>query len=435
MYMVFIFCAFSFGGIYQDTPDQLVSTFFYLSAGLLLSIRLHQSRVIDHVLLGLATGVGYYAKTVFFPLGLCFCAVSLFLASKERRWIALSTPLIFLMIVFPLVCQLSFKFHHPTIGEIGKITYAECYTFRYPLFYAQGKELKHPVRRLNASPDIFEFSQPIGGTLPIWYERFYWMEGCNLIPNFMDIFKCSIFNTAAYLLAFGGALLLSYVVCLISLKSNPITYNSVWQYFCIYIPAVFCFVLYFFSMNLCILWESRYYAAATVMLISAYLCSIRLPNSDKRRHTMKLMLLALVMPLVLHQCWQTINDFVVFDRCDSPIDWWIAKDLHDCGIKPNDHVAEIITDPLVSKIWYGPIPVFLVITPYWAHLAELRIVADIPTNHQFWKLTANIQTMILQKLRPYGVKAVILAGGVHPQTSDKHWRKLSRSGYYSYFFD
>jgi hypothetical protein len=136
--------------------------------------------------LGLALACCYYAKTALFVLACVFLALLAAGAGVKpinRQKLAVTTA-VFLVISAPLVIAVSRKTNHVTIGEAGPLNY---------LWYAnlnlsadevwEGRPmLKHGPHVFTDSPMTTEFSGPVPGTYPIWYDPAYWWQGAK--PRF-----------------------------------------------------------------------------------------------------------------------------------------------------------------------------------------------------------------------------------------------------------
>ena len=84
-YSVFAWATFFLAGSVRKTmPDLCVAGFVYLDAGILLRILSRQRTAIWFVCLGVTLGLGYYAKTVLFPIGLLFMVVAVVAAGSLR---------------------------------------------------------------------------------------------------------------------------------------------------------------------------------------------------------------------------------------------------------------------------------------------------------------------------------------------------------------
>jgi hypothetical protein len=111
------------------------------------------------------------------------------------------------------------------------------------------------------------------------------------------------------------------------------------------------------------------------------------------------------------------------DRRDPDRQYWALKDqevaaeLHKAGIGGGDKVAFI-----GDSIW-----------AYWAHLAGIRIGAEIPEEEvdRFYQANSATRESVMRAFTASGVKAVV-ADRFPPDLENGRWRQLGNSGYYLY---
>lgn len=106
------------------------------------------------------------------------------------------------------------------------------------------------------------------------------------------------------------------------------------------------------------------------------------------------------------------------------VDWKIAAGLADLGIRPGDAVAHLGSAD----------------TLYWARLANVRIVAEIPGNvgeTDFWSQTAQGRADALRAIERTGAKAVV-AGWRRKKPASamtEGWQRITDRDVYVYLFD
>jgi hypothetical protein len=77
-YPLFIWSSLFLLFLALESPDMLVASFVYLACALLLRMRRQASNWVPFVLLGIALGFGYLAKSVMLPMSIVFLVISLF---------------------------------------------------------------------------------------------------------------------------------------------------------------------------------------------------------------------------------------------------------------------------------------------------------------------------------------------------------------------
>ena len=342
-------CALAYNGVYQDTPDLLVSTFVYLALASALAFKLKPS-IKAAFALGAACAVGFWAKAIFTPI--CACLMILLLFYARRKWIAIIPLAMLLLGASPLVIGYYQKFHSLQASEANRMSYVEVLSLKYKDHWAQGKELLHPARKIQEKPLVFEFAEPIAGTYPIWYERLYWLQGYKYAfePAY-SIFFGSI-NLYYYLTRFLAGIIAGYLVLRWGLKERPYTAASLKDNAILFVPALLILGCYISSTSLSRCWEERYYGTAVLLLLSACLCSLRIPHQISRKRMLCSVVLFL-SPLLFRLGEQLITDSFMFS-CSKTPDWQVATALRQVGLRPGDRVAQLGFQPGYEFIKCGP---------------------------------------------------------------------------------
>ena len=96
--------------------------------------------------------------------------------------------------------------------------------------------------------------------------------------------------------------------------------------------------------------------------------------------------------------------------------WQVAQGLKSEGILANDRVASIGDG----------------MNCYWAHLAGVRIVAEIPLGggSQFWAGSQSLQAGALQAFAAAGATAVV--SNEQPPMGLNGWHEIGGTGYYAF---
>src|SRR4029077_16159885 len=100
------------------------------------------------------------------------------------------------------------------------------------------------------------------------------------------------------------------------------------------------------------------------------------------------------------------------------VQWEVAQALLKIGLAPGNQVAF-----LGHKV-----------ADYWAHLAGLRVTADIPLEamQSYWLATPEKRDQIASQLRARDIKALVTEG---TPLVPANWRKIGDTGYYMQVLD
>jgi hypothetical protein len=180
--------------------------------------------------------------------------------------------------------------------------------------------------------------------------------------------------------------------------------------------------------------EPRYLAGWLIMLFSGCICASLLPNDAGIRREVERMAVALLIiagaSLISQASKEALRPDYAAGR--TPNHALIADFLLHRGLHPGDRVA---------VIGYGT-------EAYWAHLARLRVIAEIPphiTAHQthpafdFWESGHEQQQKALTIIEQTGAKAVIAGSQISPLGSvpslvPPPWKKIDGTDFCAYFF-
>ena len=124
-YPIFWWTALEGETLYLVSPDLAVMACFCLTAGMLLSLR-QGGPLWKFSLLGLILGIGYWTKTILFPLGFVTLAAGYLWKRSTSGWGRSMTVagLVFVCSSAPLILLLSHQKGRFTYGDSGKMNYA-----------------------------------------------------------------------------------------------------------------------------------------------------------------------------------------------------------------------------------------------------------------------------------------------------------------------
>jgi hypothetical protein len=421
-YLLFLQAGLVWISVGNVTPDQCVAGLMYLLAGLLLRIHGGNTGWRWYALLGILLGTGYLMKAILLPLGLVSLAAIPFLNVREglRGCLARTAvaAVLFALVASPLVIALSLSKGRLTSGDTGKIAYAVMVDrlSRRGQWQGEGNfgTPKHPVPQVWSNPIVYQFATPVGGTYPPWYDGSYWLDGVKThldIDGQLDVLKTSVaayFRMATQQWAF---IVVSIILFIGGCRGQSFfrQLGSTW----------FCWIaagagLFLYSL---VLVETRYVASFLVIAGLSCLGGIRLlPEARTRRALIALSLAFAAYSLYGLAARATSNLYssILRPRHEQ---WDVAQALVQHGLRPGDGVATILDHGRGD---------------YWARLAQVKIVEEIPT-YEKWKLSTlslESRAQLIRILQNPGAKAIITMSPGPPSGTGVRWERLGDTEYF-----
>jgi len=446
----FAFCTFLLftlqdGGLRAVNPDLCMAAVVFLVAGITCRLSLPGSGRKHYAAFGFVLGLGYYVKAPMFPLGLILLGGLLLYppshrVSRQRLLLSLS---VFLLTAAPLVTLLSVRAGHLSLGEAGKLNYAwhvnglQLYAgwtgsdraqtlplSPYGLVpYAASKSgsphlygsPEHPPRRLMETPLILEFSSPINGTFPLWYDPSYWYAGAKARFNLRQqiaalkvtllVYKENLFNSSK-----TGFLVGAIILCILAPRkagfSNVLraSWLVTWPLTALLMYAFVHVERRYTAVFFVILWLAIYGALMARMNRQAAVAVCATVAG-----TMMIPFMVGMADLSVH----TVKDLVR----STPPDYEIAAlGLRSLGVQSGDRLA-VVGFPF---------------DPFYARYGGQRVVATIAATDEFWTLSAPELKSVAERLTQIGIKAVV-AQDRPSKSSLANWRdvKISESRRFS----
>jgi len=412
----FLWASYYWLGPLWITPDLCVAVLVYLAIALLLRIRRGRGNWLVFAGFGALLGLGYLAKAAMFPLSFvflfsAFCLSRLsgasFRVAGFRTLLAAGVLSIFAV---PLILALSAAKGRTTFGDSGRINYMEFVNRATRSVHWQGGPpgtgtAVHPTRKIFSDPDVFEFSSPVQGSYPPWYDPSYWYDGAR--PHFSvkaqawALFRAS--NMYLKIFSKSGVLWVVLVAIWVVRRKALGWGRSSTGAWLVFLPSVAALGMY--SM---VLVEFRYVAPFVLMLLIWTLARMRIvigaePQLVRRFH------LVVVMAPVLAAGWAAMHDLYDIVRNEPYEPWVVAQQLHAMGISSGTGVGYI-----------GP-----GLDAYWAHLAGVRIIVEIPNIEQprFIAADAARRQEVLALFTSVGASAVITRNADAANPADG-WRPI-----------
>ena len=415
-YVFFLWASYFWLGPTWVTPDLCVAVLVYLATALLFRIWRGQGSWLVFMGYGALLGLGYLAKAAMFPLSFVFLFSAFCLsriAATSSRSAALRTLLaagVFSTFAVPLVLSLSAAKGRPTFGDVGRISYTEYIDRATKTVHWQGEPLgtgipAHPTRRIFSDPAAYEFASPIAGSYAPWYDSSYWYEGVR--PHFQlkgqlwALFRAA--NLYLKIFSKSGALWVGFVALWVASRRALAWGSFARGAWLVILPSVAALAMY--SL---VLVEFRYVAPFALMLMLWMLARIRIlgvaePRSLKRFH------LVFVLAPAFAVAWAVAHDLfdVIQNKPYEP--WVVAQQLHAMGFPPGTEVGFIGTG----------------LEAYWAHLAGMRIIVEIPATEQqrFIAADDHRRQKVLALFSSVGARAVLTKNADVANPADG-WRQI-----------
>jgi len=419
-------------------PDLLVAAFCLLAGRCALRLRAAPS-IKYSLLLGLVAGLGYYAKSPFLPIGLVFILCACFWRPLSRRTIFLGglALVFFLLICSPFIAALSLAKGRLTFGDTARLN--EAFFIDGVQFYEhwQGGPAGagmpiHPTRKVSDYPEIYEFAAKNMGTYPPWFDPTYWYEGITPHISLKRQIVVLVRNLALefQIIMESSADVVCVAIILLLLSCYHRRPASVfWQLWFVWSPGVVALTMYALIHV-----EPRYLGGWLILVFAGIVCVCSLPNDASMRQAVLCIGAAILITVGAGIALQASREAVGIDHAAgrSSRNASIAVFLLHNGLHPGDNVALIGNGS----------------EAYWAHLARLHLVAEIPAGISsrpghpaidFWESGAEQQKRALGILERTGARAVIagsqdsVAAAV-PSVMPPQWKKIGGTGAYIYFF-
>jgi hypothetical protein len=419
-------------------PDLLVAAACCLAGWSALRFRRSPS-VGPSVLLGLVLALGYYVKAPFFPMGLVFLVCACLRRPIPRRTIFLAGTALatFLLLCAPFITALSSARGRLTFGDSARLNQA---------FYVNGVQFFrhwqggppgsgtpiHPTRKLNEFPEIYEFAASDMGTYPPWFDPTYWNAG--IMPHLnvkrqAVLFVRNLALVCQIILESGAQL-----VCVLIILALLCGYRRQWiegllRLWFIWVPGAMALAM-FALVHV----EPRFLGGWLILLFAGGISACSLPPDHGTRRAVWCIGAAALITTGAALILQTSREAIGIDHADgrSSQDVSIAVGLLNSGLRPGDGIA-LIGDGTGA---------------YWAYLARLHIVAEIPAGSasrpshpalDFWQSEPELQQKALKILEGTGAKAVIAGANPSivasvPSLVPGPWKRVDGTHAFVYFF-
>jgi hypothetical protein len=413
-YVLFGWSTLRLIGVDLVSPDMCVAAFVFLATGALLRINMDPAPW-RYALLGFILGIGYLAKSPLMPIAIVMLACSAFSVHswKQRAQRIGLAGVFFLLAAGPLIFALSSAKGHFTFGDSWALNVA-WYTNDVPRYYWHGEGgALHPARRVFDSPPAYEFNGPVKGTYPIWFDPAYWSTGIKPHLSVTGALHEIRLNGFVYYKLFFHLQAAVAGICLAMLLMFGIGRKK-WL---LLIPPVVALVMYA-PVHV----EERMLGAYVVLLWLGLFSSIRIVTSEQRRYAYSCLLGLAVLEAA--RLGLSVLGVASSHHLHEPNPQaQIVESLHEHGVLEGDKVAWIRPEQFTSVQNY-----------WWARLAKVQIVAEIPSGYEkaFWQADSRTQHQLMSSLHAAGAKILVITG-MPQMASPAGWTKIGRDGYFIRF--
>ena len=161
--------------------------------------------------------------------------------------------------------------------------------------------------------------------------------------------------------------------------------------------------------------EARFVVPFLVLIWMALFAGLRFP----RTQTAKALVASLALATALTSCvgiaWLTGRALFRALQPKPFVNWEVAQGLQKLGIHPGEEVGSIGS----------------AVDGYWAHLAGVRIVAEVPLwgSPRFWASDAKSQSEVLADFAEAGAR-IVVSDQPPPMISSGGWQEIGPTGYF-----
>lgn len=409
---MFLWFMVSFIGLDLVTPDLLVAVMVFISAGIVCRlVRSGSSGLRLYIILGVVLGMGYYAKTVLFPSGVALLAV-LFCIRPNRnvsRKGVLVSGLVFLAVAAPLVALISGRVGRVSVGETGTLNYiwyvnhAELLSHNYweGDFGRMYPTLAHPPRMLAEKPVTLEFSAPLGGTFPLWYDPSYWWHGESVGFDWHRQLAALKEHVREILREMSALIPGFLILCILAMRRKAISIQWRDRFWRIAWPLAVCTMLALIHV------ENRHLAPFLLLFWLAIYGEAMFRVGVRARATILAGVLAVLL-VPQAAVLASVAASAARRPGQEPEYRTIARGMTELGIHGGDRLA---------VVGYA-------FDSYYARFARVQVTADVEDADEFWRLSGADLKRLEDRLAASGVKALVARN--RPAGSwPERWRELN----------
>ncbi len=392
-------------------PEMVIFGLVMATAAVILWIREDPRPYGKFALLGVCAGMSYLFKTFFFPFAFVFFA----LAAIAARSVRLAVPrmivavLMMLMVSAPLLYGLSEKVGHFSFGETGKLNYAK-------YIAGKGESLHKPIELIETPEVLLYRGDPyVNSTRPAAFDPSYWTDGIE--PVFTPWIHVRLLLRHVWqILGDRPALSICCILwCLWLAYTGALNPRKGWQPSPSLILALLgCAGIVLYSI---IHVEMRYVAPFLFLTFLAMVLHQRHNWDNPQRGHRAVAYATIVAVLTLGLTVSSVADQSIRGLRSTPEKPSYAEAYaHMLALK--DFLLQRGVEPGTDVALVGMPPY------YWGRMAGLRIIAEIPNEHQLLSASDFDRRQALEALHDVGVNLVIASGPAFAQLSNEGWTRV-----------
>ncbi|MBI3589999.1 MAG: hypothetical protein HY094_01305 [Candidatus Melainabacteria bacterium] len=421
-YSVFIWTSVSLITISRIMSDLSAAAIFYFISGLLLKIRLGNTNWFLFILLGFAFSCFYLAKLSFLSLVFLFLFLCFFMGVNLRLMLprVLLSLIVFLVLISPFVFLLSREKGYFTFGDATKLNYIEEVTNEITIcptsmnYIPQLSNLTHPVKKIYASPAVYEYSTPFKVTYSPYYDPSFWWHGLKTKFDLMGELRAIKKNLPIYmdLISYMQIVLVGLFMLFFISSRGILCLKDIFEEWVLLVstvvPILMCSLIHA---------EFRYFGAFVPVLILALLSALKFNNYKAFKKAI-LCLVSMVIVFFLSTSIVSLDILSNIKNNDAYKDWLVSLELKKIGIKKGDKAAVIPGECDV----------------YWARLAKVNIIAEVSLEdyEMFWGSSSLIKSEILEAFKRVGVKVVLAENPPVKYITQEGWINIKDTSFYYY---
>lgn len=419
------------GNVSVKGPDML-SAAIYLTANALLVTCLYQPPSVARAArIGCFMGLAYLAKAFFISWALpCVALLAVFRQTynlSAKHLFALTIAMLTTMALYAV--PLSIKLGHPSFGESGKYQVVFSSNDRIlpmvPMVHGS-LETKHPSNILLQTPTVYEFEKPFDVSYPPWFDPHYWNDGLNAKVDWKLYNELLVDKVVTLFLSFIVFIsILKLGLCFSAKKLVPYSIPDLRTTSPIWLTVCACSLLYLL-MSAAV---SRYFMGFIPTMVASIFLAYQSPGSElaikRERRTLWftsiLILISFTFHSLLHFYFFGLKITEPTSRSDDQHSA-TAKKLTEIGIKPHDKIMRVARNEGGEY--------------YWAHLADVRVVAECVSPEEFFKMSSAKRSELDALLRNKNIRAIVLdwsnrkPSDAGPNPSDPDWQTVPETKNY-----
>ncbi|MEW6532627.1 MAG: hypothetical protein AB1473_17485 [Thermodesulfobacteriota bacterium] len=407
-YSLFLVAALVMIRVRLMNPDMLVFAVALICMVLVLKIRRTPEKLLPWVLLGGLAAVGYLTKAFFFLFSPMVFLVAWLSTAPLKKSIsrAILAAAVMLVVSAPLIGALSYRKGGFSYGEGGRHLYALTIS-------GQGEPI-FPPRLISEQPRALSYNFDVDCTRPGAFDVCYFTIGFQPKYDWPVHFAFAARNAG---LVFEQnpwlALVILWFLAQLFIGSfrawsfRPLHLSLVLIASGVWGTALFCLI----SM------EPRYVAPFVYLGFMGLVVGLRYPTNEAsplHRATWSAVLLsACLLAVLAHSAVdQSLRGLVSTQEKAS---YWEAF-FEEVAVRDYLLKKGLITKDLVGIVGNPPM--------YWARLAEVRILGEIPDAKEFMQATAQDRAQAARGMKDAGFKALIGKGNSFSNLHPEGWEQV-----------